>query len=81
MDWSNKLKHASSSIVAHDPESVSAEYGQHFPAEKSSHRAARGPFLAQANILQSWPRRGGTSNIANDHPDPPMKRWKLKVVQ
>ena len=36
MDWSNKVKHASSSIVAHDPESVSAEYGQHFPAEKSS---------------------------------------------
>ena len=36
MDWSNKLKHASNSIVAHDLESVSAEYGQHFPAEKSS---------------------------------------------
>ena len=59
MDWSNKLKHASSSIVAHDPESVSAEYGQHFPAEKSSHRAARGPFLAQANILQFMPALKG----------------------
>ena len=55
MDWSSKLEHASSSIVAHDPESVSAEYGQHFPAEKSSSEPLEAPFWRKPTAYKPTP--------------------------
>ena len=58
MDWSNKLVTASSSTVAHDTESVSAEYGQPFPVERSSSEPLEAPFWRKPTSYNLG-RRGG----------------------